>query len=226
MSQLLQKKAAKGINSDQIIQLCSELGQRFVSRAAKYDREGSFPVENFQEIKDSGLLGIMIPQKYGGMGADFLTYTRALEQLSKGDASTGLTYNMHNIAVGSLSELNIEGIGGSREKRMSEFIGWVYNQSIKEKKLFASASSEPGIGAHFSKLKTLYKRVDGGFVINGVKNWVSMAGYADYYVVAAKAEDSKSEIPAISYLIVEKDNPTPPTLCILKTALFQPMLYS
>ncbi len=207
MSQPIQRETSNEIESNQIIELCRELGQRFVSRAAKYDKEGSFPVENFQEIKYAGLLGIMIPSKYGGMGADFLTYTRALEQLSKGDASTGLTFNMHNIAVGSLSELNIEGIGGSREKRMSEFIGWVYDQSIKEKKLFASASSEPGIGAHFSKLKTLYKRVDGGFVINGVKNWVSMAGYADYYVVAAKAEDSESEIPAISFLIVEKENP-------------------
>ncbi len=207
MSLPIQKKGPTDIQSDQIIELCRELGQGFISRAAKYDKEGSFPVENFQEIKDAGLLGIMIPQKYGGMGADFLTYTRALEQLSKGDASTGLTFNMHNIAVGSLSELNIDGIGGSREKRMSEFIGWIYDQSIKEKKLFASASSEPGIGAHFSKLKTVYKRVEGGFVINGVKNWVSMAGYADYYVVAAKAEDSKSEIPAISFLIVEKENP-------------------
>ena len=207
MNRTVQKATPPDLEDHQIIELCRELGQNFVSRAAKYDKEGSFPVENFQEIKDAGLLGIMIPKKYGGMGADFLTYTRALEQLSKGDASTGLTFNMHNIAVGSLSELNIEGIGGSREKRMSEFIGWVYDQSIKEKKLFASASSEPGIGAHFSKLKTLYKRVDGGFKINGVKNWVSMAGYADYYVVAARAEESDSEVPSISFLIVEKENP-------------------
>lgn len=207
MSLPMQKVAPADIKSEEIIELCRVLGQRFISRAGKYDKEGSFPVENFEEIKDAGLLGIMIPKKYGGMGADFLTYTRALEQLSKGDASTGLTFNMHNIAVGSLAELNVEGIGGSREKRMTDFITWVYDQSIKEKKLFASASSEPGIGAHFSKLKTLYKRVDGGFVINGVKNWVSMAGYADFYVVAARSADSESDVPAISYLVVEKENP-------------------
>ncbi|MDH3711001.1 MAG: acyl-CoA/acyl-ACP dehydrogenase, partial [Cyclobacteriaceae bacterium] len=207
MAETVQKIAPSDIQSHEIIELCRDLGNKFVSRAAKYDKEGSFPVENFQEIKDAGLLGIMIPKKYGGMGADFLTYTRALEQLAKGDASTGLTFNMHNIAVGSLAELDVEGIGGSREKRMTDFITWVYDQSINGKKLFASASSEPGIGAHFSKLKTLYKRVDGGFVINGVKNWVSMAGYADYYVVAARSADMESDVPAISYLVVDKDNP-------------------
>lgn len=207
MNQSLKTETPVNIQGGEIIDLCRQLGQSFISRAAKYDAEGSFPVENFQEIKDAGLLGIMIPKKYGGMGADFLTYTRALEQLAKGDASTGLTFNMHNIAVGSLAELRIEGIGGSREKRMSDFIEWVYDQAINKKKLFASASSEPGVGAHFSKLKTRYKRVDGGFIINGVKNWVSMAGYADFYVVAARAENSESEVPAISFLIVEKENP-------------------
>ena len=207
MKETLQVDTLSQIEKYDIIDLCRELGQKFVSRASKYDVEGSFPVENFQEIKDAGLLGIMIPRRYGGMGADFLTYTRALEQLARGDASTGLTFNMHNIAVGSLAELNVEGIGGSREKRMTDFIEWVYDQSINKKKLFASASSEPGIGAHFSKLKTTYHRVDEGFEINGVKNWVSMAGYADFYVVAARAEDSNSTTPAISFLVVEKENP-------------------
>ena len=207
MNQNEHKNIKTGINNNQIIELCRELGQKFVSRAAKYDVEGSFPVENFDDLKAAGLLGIMIPTEYGGMGADFLTYTRALEQLSKGEASTGLSFNMHNIAVGSLSELQIDGRGGTREERMKGFITWDYDQSIKEKKIFASASSEPGIGAHFSKLKTTYNRVDGGFVINGVKNWVSMAGYADYYVVAARVADSEFETPAVSFLVVDKENP-------------------
>ncbi|MDN5205426.1 acyl-CoA dehydrogenase family protein [Fulvivirgaceae bacterium BMA10] len=190
-----------------IIALCGDLAEKFIKRAPKYDKEGSFPVENFQDLKDAGLLGIMIPKEHGGMGADFLTYTKALEQLAMGCSSTALTFNMHNIAVGSIAELNLKGIGGSRGKTMTEFRDWVYDQSISHKKVFASASSEPGIGAHFSKLKTTYKRVEDGFVINGTKSFVSMAGYADYYVVAAKAADSDSEVPAISYLVVEKDHP-------------------
>lgn len=192
---------------EKIITESCKLGKRFSERAAKYDREGTFPVENFEDLKASGFLGIMIPKAFGGMGADFLTYTKALEQISMGDASTGLTYNMHNIAVGSLAELQLDGIGGSRGRAMVNFRNWVYDQAVNHKKLFASASSEPGVGAHFSKLKTMYRRVDGGFLINGVKNWVSMAGHADYYVVAARSEQSNSDVPAISFLIVEKENP-------------------
>jgi len=207
MTQEYKKISPKDITNEQIVDLCKQLGEGFSKRSSKHDKEGSFPEENFQELKDHNLLCIMIPKHKGGMGADFLTYTRALEQIARGDASTGLTFNMHNIAVGSLAELNIEGIGGSRGKKMNDFIDWVYNEAITHKKLFASASSEPGIGAHLSKMKTLYKRTDDGFVINGVKNWVSMAGYADYYVVAAKKEGSESAVPAISYLIVEKENP-------------------
>ena len=192
---------------EEIVEKCRQLKEVFAKRAPKYDQEGSFPVENFEDLKASGLLGIMIPKEFGGLGADFVTYTKALEQLAMGCSSTALTFNMHNIAVGSIAELNLEGIGGSRGRIMKEFRDWVYHQSINEKKVFASASSEPGIGAHFSKLKTTYRRVDDGFVINGIKSFVSMAGYADYYVVAAKSADSTSEIPAISYLVVEKENP-------------------
>ncbi len=192
---------------EDIIEKCRALKEVFAKRAPKYDKEGSFPVENFVDLKAAGLLGIMIPKEFGGMGADFITYTKALEQIAMGCSSTALTFNMHNIAVGSIAELNLDGIGGSRGRVMKEFRDWVYHQSISEKKIFASASSEPGIGAHFSKLKTTYTRVEDGFVINGVKSFVSMAGYADYYVVAAKSADSQSEVPAISYLVVEKDNP-------------------
>ena len=95
---------------------------------------------------------------------------------------------MHNIAVGSLAELDIKGVGGPLGKVMNDFCDWVYDEAVSKQRLFASAVSEPGIGSHLSKLKTSYRRTDGGFVINGVKSFVSMAGYADYYLVATRLE--------------------------------------
>ena len=194
-------------NIEELMNLCSNLSKKFAVRAPEYDREGKFPLENFQDLKDNGLLGIMVPKEYGGIGADFSTYTHALELLSAGDASTGLTFNMHNITIGSLAELNLEGIGGGRGRIMNEFRDWMFDQAVNHKKLFASASSEPKVGASFSNFKTSYKRVDGGFLINGVKAFVSMAGYADYYVVAARSEDAHGDTPALSFLVVERDNP-------------------
>lgn len=209
MESAVKEETRTNITSEETIDLCRQVAEGFKERSAKYDREGAFPVENFSDLKEAGLLGIMVPKEYGGMGADFLTYTRSIEQIGKADASTGLTFNMHNITVGSLAELDreIQSIGGTRGRVMTQFRHWMYEQSIQERKLFASAVSEPGIGAHFSKLKTTYRRVDGGFVINGLKWFVSMAGYADYYVVAARNEDSPPEDPSLSYLVVEKENP-------------------
>ena len=86
-------------DAEEIVQICKNLADKFRERSAKYDREASFPVENFDDLKQAGLLGIMVPVEKGGLGADFVTYTRALEQLAKGDGSTALTFNMHNIAA-------------------------------------------------------------------------------------------------------------------------------
>lgn len=191
----------------EVVALCRRVAEKFRARAADYDRDGRFPVENFADLKAAGLLGIMVPKEHGGLGASFATYTRSLEQLAMGDAATALTYNMHNIAVGSLAELEIDGIGGSMARRMRAFRDWVFAEAVSGQKVFASASSEPGIGAHFSKFRTTYRRVEGGYVIDGAKSFVSMAGHADYYVVAARAADVESEVPALSYLVVEHDNP-------------------
>jgi alkylation response protein AidB-like acyl-CoA dehydrogenase len=190
-----------------LVQRCRDLARTFAARAAACDRDGRFPAENFRDLKDSGLLGIMVPKEHGGLGSDFLTYTLALEQLAIGDASTGLTFNMHNILMGSLAEMDVRGLRGSRGQVLMDSRAWIFEQAVKEQKVFASATSEPGIGAHVTKVKTTYRRVDDGFVVDGVKSFVSMAGHADYYVVAARSERSTDERLDLSYILVERDNP-------------------
>ena len=192
---------------ENLMQICRELAEVFKTRAAKYDDEGSFPVENFDDLKRAGLLGMMVPKEYGGWGLNFLSYSKALEILATGDASTSLAFNMHNITVGSLAEIPAPPAEDRRSEKINSFREWVFNEAAVNKKLFASAASEPGIGAHFSKLKSSYTKTEDGFILNGIKSFVSMAGYADYYVVAAKAAASKSSQPAVSFLIVDRDAP-------------------
>jgi len=206
------QKLATGDDADdrskeKLVSVCEDLSKVFAERASEHDRRGSFPVDNFQDLKRHDLLSIMVPKENGGWGADFLTYTKALEILATGDASTSLAFNMHNITVGSLAEVPEATGKDRRSSAVNDFRNWVYEQAVVEKKLFASATSEPGIGAHISHIKTSYKRTEEGFVLNGSKSFVSMAGYADYYVVAAKAEHSKSEQAAVSFLVVDRDAP-------------------
>jgi alkylation response protein AidB-like acyl-CoA dehydrogenase len=195
------------IESEAIIQKCRDLADKFRPRSAKYDREGSFPVENFEDIKEAGLLGLMVPKDKGGMGADFVTYTRALEQLAMGDGSTALTFNMHNITAGNLAGIDLSKVTGKRAETMNRFRDWAFAEMIEKKKVFASANSEPGVGAHFTKLKSRYSKVDGGYVINGLKSFVSMAGYADYYIAAAKKEGPEGDFPDLTYFAIERENP-------------------
>ena len=179
----------------------------FATRAGEYDKTGNFPAQDFDDLKEAGLLGIMVPEEYGGLGADFLTYTKALEQIAIGHAATGLTYNMHNIVMGGVAEMDLSEVPGRRGDAMREFAEWLFDQAVNERKVFASATTEPGVGAVYSQIKTTYERVDDGFVINGVKSFVSMAGYADYYVVAARsAKQTSGEVPTLSYFVVDRDN--------------------
>ncbi len=195
------------LQAEEIIANCGKLAEKFRERSARYDREGSFPVENFADIKQAGLLGITVPREFGGLGADFLTYTMALEQLARGDGSTALTFNMHNIAAGHIADVDLSKVTGKRGEKMARFRDWAFEQMARKQKIFASANSEPGIGAHFSKLKSTYRKTDDGYVLNGTKSFVSMAGYADYYIVAARKEGAAADIPDLSFFAVERDNP-------------------
>ena len=191
------------LDPDHLINLATELGQVFATRAATHDREGSFPVDDFKDLRDAGLLGIMVPVRHGGIGTDFLTYTKVLEQIGKGHAATALTYNMHNIVMGGVAELDLDEIPGRHGDRMRDFATWLFEQAIEGKKLFASATTEPGVGAKYSQLKTTYEKVDDGYVLNGVKSFVSMAGHADFYVVAARpVAPQTGSVPTISYFCI------------------------
>src|SRR6202030_2718444 len=79
-----------------IIATARELGQGvFASRAAAYDREAKFPSENYRDLHRAGLLGIAIPKKHGGLGADYQTYALAAAEIGRYCGATALTWNMH-----------------------------------------------------------------------------------------------------------------------------------
>lgn len=196
--------------SPDLLTLCRDLGSRFAGRAFEYDRAGIFPVKNFEDLRRAQLYAILVPKEYGGLGADFLTYTKALEQLAIGDAATALAFNMHNIVIGSLTDSRLdrlEELEGRRGQAIKQFRDWLFHEVVAEGRLFATAASEPGVGFRLSKIKTIYKRVEGGFVINGVKSFVSMGGHADYCIVAARCDRDFGDIPGISYLVIERENP-------------------
>ena len=194
-------------DTDQLLALCDELADVFAKNAPKYDAEASFPVENYDALKKAGMLGLMVPESHGGMGASFYQYTRAAGKLAQGCGATAVSFNMHNIVMGSLAEADLSKAEGRLGNRMKAFQDWAFEQAI-DKKVFAAALTEPNVGFHPGSLTTTYKRVDGGYILNGKKSFVSMSGFADYYVVAAVPEvQPGGNVPSVSWLVLSKDDP-------------------
>jgi alkylation response protein AidB-like acyl-CoA dehydrogenase len=175
-----------------------EIAPRLAERAADHDRAGRFPVADFEDLRAAGLLGLMAPARLGGPGAGFADYVEIAMALGAGNGATALIFNMHASVTGALAGTPDEvaralGVPESyfamRDAALARAAGGA---------LFAVAMSERGAGSRLSKLTTSYDVVDGGFRIRGSKTFVSGAGHADVYLVAARAAAE----PKVSYFLV------------------------
>ncbi|MFD5825965.1 acyl-CoA dehydrogenase family protein [Lentzea sp. NPDC060358] len=176
------------------------LADRMSGRAARYDAAGTFPEEDFDDLREAGLLGLMVPRHLGGTGASFAEYTDVAMQLGSGAGATALIFNMHASVTGALASTPDELV---RQFGGTESFFTFRDRVLKaaaEGALYAVAMSERGIGSRLSQVRTSYERTKSGFRVEGTKTFVSGAGHADAYLVAAR--DARSEEPKISYFLV------------------------
>ena len=167
--------------------------ESFAPRAAESDREAVFPTEDYADLRASGLLALCVPQQNGGLGADFETYCLVAEQLARGNASTALTYNIHSLTMLMMGPLvkDLEMLPDVRE-RHEELSARRYREVVEQGVFYAQPHSEPVESGSADQLEvggrrfgTRAERVDGGYLVNGRKFFVSSAGSADYYATPA-----------------------------------------
>ena len=91
-----------------MIDEAKRLAPRFAARAAEYDRSGSFPVDDFADLRDAGLFGLMVPERLGGAGAGFARYAAVAYELARGNGATALIFNMHASVTGALAGVTDE----------------------------------------------------------------------------------------------------------------------
>lgn len=170
-----------GLNPEQaaiVSRLAALSREQFAPRAARYDAESTFPLENYADLRKEGLLGLTVPKEYGGLGADWLTYALCMLEMGKGCSATALTFNMHGVVLDFIASLGTE----EQKKR------W-FGEVIDHGKLFASITSEPESSfRHKFVLSTTFKPVDGGHLLNGVKHFSSLGEHSDYHFVTALIE--------------------------------------
>lgn len=181
-------------------------GEALAANAAAIDA-GTLDVHaSYKIIKESGLLAALVPSSAGGAGLSFVDHTKVLEELATGDGALALGFNMHNVAIGSLCE----SAGLPLPERAERFRDWVFDEVVRHQKMFASATSEPGSGAKLRQLSTTYAPSGDEYVLTGEKAFVSLAGVADYYVVAAVPDFSERDEPSpdeVSHFVVARDDP-------------------
>ena len=161
-----------------------EFGARVLApRAARWDREASFPTDNYRDMHAEGLLGICIPEEEGGLGAGFRAYCLTAAELGRYCGATALTWNMHvcsTLWTGALTEdLEMAEAARTEHRRRRRTH---YDRILKEGAIYSQPFSEGGAAAAGSAaFGTTARRVDGGFLVNGRKIFASLAGHADYY---------------------------------------------
>ncbi|APC49777.1 acyl-CoA dehydrogenase [Virgibacillus halodenitrificans] len=161
--------------------------------AAERDEEERFDREIFDKMGELGLTGIPWPEEYGGIGADYVSYVIAVEELSRVCASTGVTLSAHL----SLASWPIFKYGNEEQKKT-----FLYRLATGEA-LGAYALSEPGAGSDVVSMKTTAKDDGDHYILNGSKVWITNGGVADIYIVFAKT-DADAKHKGISAFIVEK----------------------
>jgi alkylation response protein AidB-like acyl-CoA dehydrogenase len=161
--------------------------QRVAPVAEELDREGRFPYELVAELSELGLMGMTIPEEYGGAGADTVSYAIAVEELTRIDSSVAITVAAHH----SLGTLPIYYYGTEEQKRE-----WL-PELASGKKLAAFGLTEAGAGSDAGNTRTTAELRDGRWVINGSKMFITNAGTDITACVTITARTGEGEISNI-----------------------------
>ena len=147
-------------------------------RAAEIDRSDQFPMDLWQKMGTLGVLGITVPEQYGGAGMGYLAHMVAMEEISRASASVGLSYGAHsNLCV---NQLKRNGSDAQREKYLPRLISGEH--------VGALAMSEAGAGSDVISMKLKAQDKGDHYLLNGAKMWITNGPDADVMVVYAKSD--------------------------------------
>jgi alkylation response protein AidB-like acyl-CoA dehydrogenase len=163
--------------------------------ATEWDREHGFPRELLAKLGELGLLGVCVPEEYGGAGADFLSYILVLEELSRGDAGVGVTVAVHTSAA-TLPILTF----GTDEQR-SRFVPPL----ARGEAIGAFALTESGSGSDAGSLRTAATPTDDGWSISGSKQWITNGGFGGTIILFARTDPDTPGSRGVSAFVVDGD---------------------
>jgi alkylation response protein AidB-like acyl-CoA dehydrogenase len=182
---------------EMIRQTARDFAQREIAPiAAEYDESGEFPYETVMKMGALGLMGIEVPEDYGGAGLDTLSYVLALEEICKADAAHGTIMSVNN----SLFCFGLLKFGTEEQKRK-------YLRAVASgKSVGAYSLTEPMSGSDAGTMRSRAVKDGDQYIINGRKSWVTSAPVAEFIVMFTMTEPEKKH-RGITAFIVETDKP-------------------
>ncbi|ANE52567.1 acyl-CoA dehydrogenase [Flavisolibacter tropicus] len=181
----------------QVAQTARDFAQQHIKPyVMDWDESQTFPVDVFKQMGQLGLMGVLVPEEYGGAGLSYFEYKAVIEEIAKVDGSIGLSVAAHN----SLCTGHIMAFGNEEQKRKylpklatAEWIG-------------AWGLTEPNTGSDAGNMKTTAVRDGDNWVINGTKNWITHGKSGDVAVVVCRTGEPRAKNNATAF-IVERGTP-------------------
>jgi butyryl-CoA dehydrogenase len=165
--------------------------------AAEWDRDHRFPTELYPKLAELGLMGVCVPEEYGGAGADFVSYILVLEELSRADAGVGVTVAVHTSAV----TLPILGFGTGEQR--ARFVPPLARGEL----IGAFALTEPEAGSDAGSLRTAATPDgDDGWHVSGTKRFISTARYAGTFLFFARTDLNSTTAGGVSAFVLDADH--------------------
>ena len=177
---------------DSVKRLCDD---ELAPRAAAIDHDDAFPMDMWKKLGDLGLLGISVPEEYGGSGLGYLAHTVAMEEVSRASASVGLAYGAHsNLCV---NNMYLNGSEAQRKKYLPKLCSGEH--------VGALAMSEPGAGSDVvGSMACRAEKKGDRFIANGNKMWITNGPHADTLIVYMRTAPKDQGSRAMTAFIIEK----------------------
>src|SRR6476660_5508034 len=171
----------------------SFVDERVLPNAIENDINHHLDLGVIEGMAELGILGIVVPEEYGGAGLDYVAEALACEEIERGEAAFRTLISVH-VGLNSLSLLRY----GTEEQKQR----WLTPQA-KGEKLACFGLTEPGAGSDVASMRSTARREGDGYVLNGQKNWISYATVADHALVFAKTDPDAGH-KGISAFVLEK----------------------
>ena len=176
----------------ELVGIVAVLGPAMKQRAERYDREASFPYENFADLRDAGFLALCVPESHGGLGGDYATYGLVAEELGRHCGSTALAFNMHTATCLLAGQIGDELALPSPDRELLEARRKRLFEDIVERHTVHAQPFSEGLSPEATKgFATSATPVEGGYLVNGRKIFASLSTAADIHNVACMVDGDR-----------------------------------